>query len=105
MIARIMRSRESRIGGGIRCSRRHSPRSSKIVSSDSRANVSAKSIAALAMSATATPLDAVAANAVTRLGRCQREAELLFHRAREEPAHAVLLPIRRLHHLIDAGAL
>src|SRR5271165_7194656 len=104
VIARINRSRESRIGGGARCSRRHSPRSSKIVSSESRANVSAKSMAALAISATAPRLDAVTASVVARLGRCQREAQLLFHRAREEPAHAVLLPNRGLHHLFDSGA-
>jgi Protein of unknown function (DUF2924) len=36
---RIKRSRESRMGGGARWSRRHSPRSSKIVAVESRASL------------------------------------------------------------------
>jgi hypothetical protein len=50
-----------------RCSRRHSPRSSKIVEAESRASDSAISIAALAMSASAPRFDAVATNAVVGL--------------------------------------
>src|SRR5262245_43277119 len=99
---RIKRSRESRIGGGIRCSRRHSPRSSKIVAAQSRASVSARSIAAFSMSAAAAPLDAVAADANLGLRGRKRKPELPFHRARQKPAHAVLLPAGCLHHFLDA---
>src|SRR6202043_3323607 len=90
------------MGGGARCSRRHSPRSSKIVEAESRASDSAISIGDLAMSATATRLDAVTADA-GRFRSGQRETKLLLHRARQKPAHAVLLPVCCLHHLFDAG--
>src|SRR5689334_12361333 len=99
---RIKRSRESRIGGGARCSRRHSPRNSKIVAAESRASSSARLIDVLAMSAAAPRLDVVAADPVIGLDGCERETELPFHRARQKPAHAVLLPVCRLHHLFDA---
>src|SRR5271154_2333987 len=93
------------MGGGARCSRRHAPRSSKIVISQSRACSTAMSIDDLAMSATTTRLDAVTANAIIGLQRCQRKTELLFHRSCQEPTHAVLLPVCRLHHLFDASPL
>src|SRR5271157_3891517 len=102
---RIRRSRDNRMGGAARCSRRHSPRSSKIVEAESRASVSRISIDGLAMSAAAALLDAVMADAIIGLRRCQRETELPFHRAGQEPAHAVLLPVCRLHHLFDARPL
>src|SRR5271166_5565084 len=86
-------------------SRRHSSRNSKIVNSDRRASAIAISIADLSISATAPLFDPVAPHASLGLGRGQREAELLFHGARQEPPHAVLLPICRLHHLFDAGPL
>jgi hypothetical protein len=60
---RIKRSRESRIGGGNRCSRRHSSRNSKIVNSESRASAFVTSIADLSISTTAPRLDAIAASA------------------------------------------
>jgi hypothetical protein len=41
VIPRSKRSRDNRIGGGARCSRRHAPRSSKIVEAESRASDSA----------------------------------------------------------------
>src|ERR1700758_1489950 len=100
---RIKRSRESRMGGGARCSRRHSPRNSKIVSAESRASSCARLIAAFSMSAAAPRLDVVAAGPVIGLQRCELETELPFHSASQEPAHAVLLPVCRLHHLCDAG--
>src|ERR1700745_1538568 len=100
---RIKRSRESRMGGGARCSRRHSPRNSKIVTAESRASSSAISIDAFSMSAAAPLLDVVAADPVIGLDGCERETELVFHRARQKPAHAVLLPVCRLHQLLDAG--
>src|SRR5580704_9297393 len=93
------------MGGGARCSRRHSPRSSKIVAAESRASDSAISIDDLAMSATATRRDAVTADVVCRFRSGQRETKLLLHRARQKPAHAVLLPVRCLHHLCDASPL
>src|SRR3984893_10789737 len=93
------------MGGGARCSRRHSPRSSKIVEPESRASDSAISIAALAMSATATRRDAVTADVACRLRSGQRETKLLLHRARQKPAHAVLLPVCCPHHLCDARPL
>src|ERR1700732_3788880 len=93
------------MGGGARCSRRHSPRSSKIVAAESRASDSAISIDALAMSATATRRDAVTADVAGRFRSGQRETKLLLHRARQEPAHAVLLPVCCLHHLCDACPL
>src|ERR1700736_6664797 len=76
-----------------------------MVTSESRASAFATSIAALSMSASAPRFDAVAANAAIGLQRCQRKTELPFHRARQEPTHAVLLPVGRLHHLFDAGPL
>src|SRR5580704_824627 len=76
-----------------------------MVTSESRTSAFATSIAALSMSPTAPRFDAVAANAPVGLQGCERKTELLFHRARQEPAHAVLLPVRRLHHLFDAGPL
>src|ERR1700738_4169500 len=91
--------------GGARCSRRHSPRSSKIVEAESRASDSAISIDDLAMSATATRRDAVTADVVCRFRSGQRETKLLLHRARQKPAHAVLLALWSLHHLFDAGPL
>src|ERR1700730_12400849 len=93
------------MGGGARCSRRHSPRSSKIVAAESPARDSAISIDGLAMSATATRLDAVTADVAGRFRSGQRETKLLLHRARQKPAHAVLLPVCRLHHLVDASPL
>src|SRR5262245_46387305 len=102
---RSKRSRESRIGGGARCSRRHSPRSSKIVAAESRASVSATSIDDFVISAAAPRLDAVAADAVFRLQGAQRKTQLPFHRACQKAAHAVLLPVCRLHHLCDARPL
>src|ERR1700720_1701937 len=91
------------MGGGARCSRRHSPRSSKIVEVESRASDSAISIDDLAMSATATRPDAGTADVACRFRSGQRETKLLFHRARQKPAHAVLLPVGRLHHFFDTG--
>src|SRR5690349_213332 len=76
-----------------------------MANSESRASASAISIADLSISARAPRFDSVAANAAVGLGGCQREAELLFHCARQEPTHAVLLPVCRLHHLFDAGSL
>jgi hypothetical protein len=105
VIARIKRSRDNRIGGGARCSRRHSPRSSKIVEAESPASDSATSIDGLAMSATATRLDAVTADVACRFRSGQRETKLLLHRARQKPAHAVLLPVCCLHHLFDASSV
>src|ERR1700674_3144434 len=70
------------MGGGMRCSRRHSPRSSKIVAAESRASDSAISIDDLAMSATATLRDAVTADVACRFRSGQRETKLLLHRAR-----------------------
>jgi hypothetical protein len=99
---RIKRSRESRIGGGARCSRRHLPRNSKIVAAESRASSSARLIAAFSMSAAAPRLDVVAADPIIGLERCERKTKLPFHRARQKPAHTVLLPVCRLHHLWDA---
>src|SRR3984893_2180526 len=93
------------MGGGARCSRRHSPRSSKIVAAESRASDSAISIDGLSMSATATRLEAVTAHVAYRFRSGQRETKLLLHRARQKPAHAVLLPVCSLHHLFDAGPL
>src|SRR5580693_10420431 len=94
------------MGGGARCSRRHAPRSSKIVAAESRASDSAISIddlaMSLAMSATATRRDAVTADVACRFRSGQRESKLLLHRARQKPAHAVLLPVCCLHHLFDA---
>jgi hypothetical protein len=102
---RIQRSRESRIGGGARCSRRHSLRNSKIVAAESRASVSAISIDDFVMSAAAPRLDAVTADSVIGLQRFEREAELLFHCSGQKPALAVLLPVCRLHHLCDASSI
>src|SRR3984893_16635226 len=97
------------MGGGARCTRRHAPRSSKIVAAESRASDSAISIddlaMSLAMSATATRRDAVTADVACRFRSGQRETQLLLHRARQKPAHAVLLPVGCLHHLFDAGPL
>src|ERR1700736_3419196 len=97
------------MGGGARCSRRHSPRSSKIVAAESPASDSAISIddlaMSLAMSATATRRDAVTAGVACRFRSGQRETKLLLHRARQKPAHAVLLPVCCLHHLFDARPL
>src|ERR1700732_2476953 len=93
------------MGGGARCSRPHSPRSSKIVAAESPASDSAIAIDDLAMSATATRRDAVTADVVCRFRSGQRETKLLLHRARQKPAHAVLLPVCSLHHLFDAGPL
>src|ERR1700737_1705288 len=76
-----------------------------MVTSESRTSACATSIAALFMSANAPRFDPIAANAVVGLQGCERKTELLFHRARQEPAHAVLLPVRRLHHFCDAGPL
>jgi hypothetical protein len=61
------------MGGGARCSRRHSPRSSKIVAAESRASDAAIAIDDLAMSATATRLDAVTADVAGRFRSGQRE--------------------------------
>jgi hypothetical protein len=105
MILRIKRSRDNRIGGGARCSRRHAPRSSKIVISQSRACSTAMSIDDLAMSATTRRLDAVTAVVACHFRSCQRETEFLLDRARQETTHAVLLPVCRLHHLFDASPL
>src|ERR1700732_2555728 len=93
------------MGGGARCSRRHSPRSSKIVAAESRASDCAISIGDLAMSATATRLDGETAGVAGRFRSGQRETKLLLHRARQKPAHAVLLPVCCLHHLFDARPL
>src|SRR5580704_382841 len=76
-----------------------------MVNAESRASSFATLIAGLSMSARAPRFDAVAANAPVGLQGCEQETELLFHRARQEPAHAVLLPVRRLHHFCDAGPL
>src|ERR1035437_9512009 len=57
------------------------------------------------MSATATRLDAVTADVACRFRSGQRETKLLLHRARQKPAHAVLLPVCCLHHLFDASPL
>src|SRR6202795_5137316 len=89
----------------MRCSRRHSPRSSKIVAAESRASDSAISIDDLAISATATRRDAVTADVARRFRSGQRETKLLLHPARQEPAHAVLPPVGCLHHLFDARPL
>src|SRR6516225_10124325 len=99
---RIKRSRERRIGGGARCSRRHAPRSSKRFISESRARVPATSTAALSMLAIARRFDAIAAEAIIAFQGGDRKTELLFHRARQKPAHAVLLPADGLRHLFDA---
>jgi hypothetical protein len=45
------------------------------------------------MSAAATRLDAVTADVACRFRSGQRETKLLLHRARQKPAHAVLLPV------------
>src|SRR5580693_10697778 len=76
-----------------------------MVNAESRTSAFATSIAAFSMSPTAPRFDAVAANAPVGLQGCERKAELLFHRARQEPAHAVLLPVGRLHHFCDAGPI
>jgi hypothetical protein len=55
------------MGGGARCSRRHSPRSSKIVAAESPASDSAMSIDDLPMLATATRPDAVTADVPAHL--------------------------------------
>src|SRR5262245_34522417 len=102
---RSKRSRESRIGGSIRCSRRHSPRNSKIVAAESRASVSAISSDDLVMSAAAPRLDVVAADPTIGLRGGERETELSFDRARQESPHAVLLPAGCVHHLLDACPL
>src|ERR1700726_3365187 len=73
------------------------------MASESRTSASATSIARFSMSPTAPRFDAVAANAPVGLQGCERKAELPFHRARQEPAHAVLLPVGRLHHFFDTG--
>src|SRR5580704_2308995 len=79
-----------------------------MVNSESRASACAtyriETRLALFMSARAPRFDAIAANAIVGLHRCERKTELLFHRAGQEPAHAVLLPVRRLHYLFDAGS-
>ena len=67
-----------------------------------RACSTAMSIDDLAMSATTTRLDAVTAVVASHFRSCQRETEFLLHRARQKPAHAVLLPVCCLHHLSDA---
>src|SRR3984893_8259423 len=74
-----------------------------MVASESRTRAFATSIAALFMSANAPRFDAVGPNAPIGLQGCEWKTELLFHRARQEPAHAVLLPVRRLHHFFDTG--
>src|SRR6202030_3409078 len=74
-----------------------------MVNAESRASSFATLIAGLSMSARAPRFDAVAANAPVGLQGCEQETELLFHRARQEPPHAVLLPVGRLHHFFDAG--
>src|ERR1700675_2676965 len=89
----------------MRCSRRHSPRSWKIVAAESRDSDSAISIDDLAISATATRRDAVTADVARRFRGGQRETKLFLHRARQKPAHAMLLPVRCLHHLFDASPL
>src|ERR1700724_4930141 len=76
-----------------------------MVTSESRTSASATSIARFSMSPTAPRFDAVAANAPVGLQGCERKTELPFHRARQKPAHAVLLPVGRLHHLFDAGPI
>ena len=48
--------------------------------------------------------DPVSAHIALGLGRRQSEPHLLFHRAGQKAADAVLLPLRRLHHVLDAGA-
>src|SRR3984893_8642653 len=93
----------NRIGGGARCSRRHSPRSSKIVAAESPASDSAISIDGLGMLATPTRLDSGTADCACLFRSGQRETKLLLHRARQKPAHAVLLPGCCLHHLFDAS--
>jgi hypothetical protein len=93
------------MGGGIRCSRRHSPRSSKIVAAESRTDVPGRSTDGFVISATVTRLDVVAADAIIGLQGCERETELPFHRACQKAAHAVLLPAGCLHQLFDAGPL
>src|ERR1700724_1820387 len=74
-----------------------------MVTSESRASDFTISIAAFSMSARAPRFDAIAANAPVGLQGCERKTELLFHGARQEPAHAVLLPVGRLHHFFDTG--
>src|SRR5580704_16587034 len=76
-----------------------------MVNAESRASSFATLIAGLSMSARAPRFDAVAANAPVGLQGCEQETELLFHRARQEPPHAVLLPVGRLHHFFDTGPL
>src|SRR5262249_26518039 len=61
-----------------------------------------RSIAALAISAAAPRFDAIAADPVAGLERCERKPELPFHRARQKSPHAVLLPAGCLHHFLDA---
>src|SRR6202040_1472843 len=65
----------------------------------------AKLLKRIRMSATATRLDAVTADVACRFRSGQRETKLLLHRARQKPAHAVLLPVCCLHHLFDARPL
>src|SRR6202795_3170253 len=74
-----------------------------MVNSESRTSAFAISIAGLSMSASAPRFDAIAANAVIGLQGCERKGELPFHRARQEPTHAVLPPVGRLHHFFDTG--
>jgi hypothetical protein len=77
------------------------PRSSKMVNAESRTSDFATSIAALLfMSANAPRFDAVAASAVRLDDVSENRA---FSRCPPEPAHAVLLPVCRLHHFFDAG--
>src|SRR6202047_4989823 len=76
-----------------------------MVTSESRTSAFATSIARFSMSASAPRFDAVVGNAPVGLQGCYRKTELLFHRARQEPAHAVLLPAGRLHHFFDTGPL
>src|SRR5262249_34431834 len=71
----------------------------------SRASVSAIAIDVFSMSAAAPRLDAVAADAGFRLQGGQRKTPLPFYRACPKAAHAVLLPVCRLHHLFDSGSL
>ena len=47
----------------------------------------------------------IATDALGGLGARQSNTELLLYRPRDEAAHAVLPPVRRLHHLFDAGSL
>src|SRR6202035_5746772 len=76
-----------------------------MVTSESRTIAFATSIARFSMSPAAPRFDAVASNAIVGRHGCERNPELLFHRARQEPAHAVLLPVRRLHHFCEAGPI